>query len=314
VPVQLKQVHVIVDRPNFQFNPTNCSELPITGTVTGKAGEAHLSYPYFVTNCATLPFAPKLSATVDSQGSKANGIGFSVKVSSAGLGQANIQKVFLTIPKILPARLQPTLQHACLEAAFNANPASCPEQSVIGMGIVHTPVFKNPLMGPAIIVSHGNAAFPDVEFVLQAEGVTIVLDGKTDIKKGVTYSRFESSPDAPFTTFETILPAGPHSIFTANTEIVPNYNLCGQKITIPLEMTGQNGAKLAETIPVAISGCAVKPAVKLTKKQLLAKALKACKKDKKKSKRQACERAARKKYGTKSSKKHSKKHSKKKKK
>jgi uncharacterized repeat protein (TIGR01451 family) len=270
--LRIRRVNVEVNRPGFLFNPTNCNAQTVAATLTStQGGTAHVSSPFGMRGCASLPFAPTLSAAVDAQGSKANGIGFHVKLTSAGLGVANISKVFVTVPKILPARLQPTLQHACLEAAFNSNPASCPEQSVIGIGTVHTPVFKNPLSGPAYIVSHGNAAFPDVEFVLQGEGVTIVIDGKTDIKKGITYSRFEASPDAPFTTFETNFPAGPHSIFTANTEIVPDYNLCGQTIALPTELTGQNGKVLKQENQVTVEGC--QPSVSITGTKLKGKAL-----------------------------------------
>jgi hypothetical protein len=174
---------------------------------------------------------------------------------------------------------------------------------VIGEGVVHTPVFKNPLRGPAYLVSHGGAEFPDVEFVLQGENVTIVVDGKTHITHGVTYSKFETSPDAPFTSFETIFPAGPHSALTPNVPESENFNLCKTTLSLPTEMTGQNGAFISETTPVEVTGCKGVAAFKETKAQRLAKALKACKKDKKKRKRVACEKAARKKYGAKAAKK-----------
>ncbi|HTZ85442.1 MAG TPA: hypothetical protein VMB05_02130 [Solirubrobacteraceae bacterium] len=308
-PSQIKALNVTIDRPGFEFNPTNCSSMAVTGTLSGYEGASQsVSHPFGVSNCASLPFAPKLTASAGGHGSKAGGTGFNVTVTSAGLGQAGIAKVFLTIPKILPSRLT-TIQKACIDKVFEANSASCPEGSNIGMATIHTPVFKNPLTGPAYLVSHGNAAFPDVEFVLQGEGVEIILDGKTDIKKGVTYSRFESSPDAPFTSFETKLPAGPHSALTINTQEGPNYNICSKKVGMPTVITGQNGVVRSTTTNVAIAGCGAVKGFKATRAQKLTKALKACRKQFKhnKQKRASCEAKARKKYGAKKAKKSKKK-------
>lgn len=129
-------------------------------------------------------------------------------------------------------------------------------------------------------------------FLLQANergsDIRINLDGNTDIKKGVTYSRFETVPDAPITSFETDLPQGPHSVLAANG------NLCTSKLSIPTALTGQNGVQINQNTAVTVTGC---PKIKvLTRAQKLALALKACHK-KKGAKRASCERAARKKYG-----------------
>jgi hypothetical protein len=314
-PAQIKQLNVTIDRPGFQFNPTNCERQEVTGTLTGYEGTStSVSTPFQATGCAGLPFAPKISATVKGQGSKVNGVDFDVTLESPGLGQANIHKVDLTLPKALPSRLD-TIQKACVVQIFEVNPAACDAGSVVGEGIVHTPVFKNPLRGPAYLVSHGGAAFPDVEFVLQGEGVTILLDGKTFIQKGVTFSKFETSPDAPFTKFESKFPEGPHSALGVESLVTgPSRNLCKVPLSIPTELEGQNGALIKETTKVAITGCgAVKGSTtkKLTRAQQLKNALKACKK-KSKSKRAACEKQARKKFGPKPAKKSAKKSSKRK--
>ncbi len=306
IPLQLKRVLVTVNRPNFEFNPTNCSPMKIEGTVDGAEGaSAGVSSPFQVADCQSLPFAPKLTAATNGHASKADGTNFLVSVGSGGIGlngvaQAGIAKVDLQLPKALPARLS-TLQKACTEAAFNANPASCPEGSDIGTATIHTPVLKNPLSGPAYLVSHGNAAFPDVEFVLQGEGITLVLDGKTQIKDGITYSKFESAPDAPFTRFETVLPAGPHSALTANVAERKHFDVCGESLAMPTTITGQNGAVIERSTRIAIDGCGAVRAAKtrkLTNAQKLAKALAACRKryTHAKTKRLRCERLARKRY------------------
>jgi len=301
IPLQLKRVLVSVDRSNFEFNPTNCSPMKIEGTISGAEGaSAGVSAPFQVGGCASLPFKPELSASTQGQASKADGASFDVTVRSGGLGQANIAKVLLQLPKALPARLT-TLQKACTEGVFAANPASCPEGSVIGTATIHTPVLSNPLTGPAYLVSHGGAAFPDVEFVLQGEGITLVLDGKTQIKNGITYSKFESAPDAPFTVFETVLPAGPHSALTTNLPEKAKFNLCGTSLTMPTEIVAQDSALINQTTKIAIQGCHGVQGVKktkLTRAQLLGKALAACRKTYKhaKAKRIGCEKQARKRY------------------
>jgi hypothetical protein len=248
IPLDLRTVKVTVDKANFMFNPTNCSPLTVGATITSTNGaSAGVSSPFQAANCATLPFKPKFTVLTQAKTSKANGAYLHVKVAS-GPGQANIAKVKVDLPKQLPSRLT-TLQKACPDATFNANPASCPAASLVGTATAVTPVLKNPLTGPAYLVSHAAAAFPGLEIVLQGEGITLVLDGNTNIKKGITSSTFNSVPDAPISTFDLVLPGGPHSALAANA------NLCKSKLNMPTALTGQNGAVIKQTTKIAVSGC-----------------------------------------------------------
>jgi hypothetical protein len=258
IPLDIRSVSLEMNRSGFTFNPTSCEPMTITGQETSTLGlVTGLSNRFQVGGCQGLPFKPALTTTTLGKASKADGASLTVKISQKP-GEANIHKVELTIPTALPSRLT-TLQQACTEAQFNANPAGCPPGAFIGTATATTPVLNVLLTGPAILVSHGGAGFPDVEFVLQANErgslINITLDGKTDIKKGITYSRFETVPDAPISSFETVLPEGPHSILGANLPQSANYNLCGQKLTIPTTITGQNGAQLQQNTPVAVEGC-----------------------------------------------------------
>jgi hypothetical protein len=298
IPVQLKRIIVSVDREHFEFNPTNCTPMKIEGTISGAQGaSAGVSSPFQVADCQSLPFTPTFTASTTGRTSKANGAGLTVKVTS-GPGQANIGKASVALPLALPSRLT-TLQKACTAAAFEANPASCPEGSLVGTATVHTPVLSNPLTGPAYLVSHGSAAFPDLEFVLQGEGITLLLDGQTNIKKGITSSTFNALPDAPVSSFETVLPEGPHSVLGAYLPESAKGSLCSSKLLMPTTLTGQNGAVLKQETQIAVSGC--HNVKSLTRAQKLTKALKACRKRYKHShaRRAACERQAHKRYGAK---------------
>jgi hypothetical protein len=253
IPLEIQHVNATTTRGNFQFNPTNCSKMALTGTVQlNEGGSSTISTPFQVTNCAALKFEPKFTVSTSAKTSRTGGASLTAKLAYPNVPQgtdADIAKVKVELPKQLPSRLT-TLQKACTAAQFEANPAACPAASKIGYATVHTPLIPVPLQGPAIFVSHGGEAFPSLTLVLQGYGITIDLVGTTDIKSGVTSTTFKTVPDQPFSSFELTLPEGPYSALTA-----PG-NLCTAKnLTMPTEFLAQNGAQLKQTTKIAVTGC-----------------------------------------------------------
>src|SRR6185312_9359767 len=194
----------------FVLNPTSCAKTSIAGTVTSTTGgSAAISSPFAAEGCKGLKFEPSFSVSTEAKATKANGTGVRIKVAYPSGGQSNIAKVVVGFPKKLPVRLS-TLQKACLAATFEKNPAACPAASVVGTATAHTPILSQPATGPAYLVSYGNAKFPDVVFVLQSEGVTVDLDGQSNVSKaGALKATFASVPDVPVSSFEAVLPPGP---------------------------------------------------------------------------------------------------------
>jgi hypothetical protein len=253
IPLQIQHVNVSIDRKGFTFNPTNCSPLAITGSLTSDQGSVKdLSVPFQITNCAVLAFKPKLTAKTNGKTSRSKGASLSVKLTyPAGPYDANIAKVKVDLPKQLPSRLT-TLQQACPAKTFEANPAACPSASIVGHAKATTPVLPTSLEGPAYFVSHGGEEFPELIIVLQGYGTTVHLVGSTFISKGgITSSTFKQVPDVPVGTFELTLPQGKFSALAANG------NLCTtKKLAMPTSFIGQNGAVIKTSTPIVPTGCA----------------------------------------------------------
>ena len=235
IPLEIQHINATTTRCNFQFNPTNCNKMEVTGTIhSSEGGTDTIGVPFQVTNCAALKFAPKFSVSTCGKTSKANGASLTAKVTypNAPQGtQANITKVKVELPKQLPSRLT-TLQKACTATQFEANPAGCPTESKIGYAVVHTPLLPVPLEGPAIFVSHGGEAFPSLTMVLQGYGVTSTSSARrSSAKPGSRRRRSRRSPTTPSPRFELTLPEGKYSALAANG------NLCtdASKLTMPTE-------------------------------------------------------------------------------
>jgi hypothetical protein len=256
-PIRMRSITITLNRGGYILNPTSCTPTGINATFTSTSGATSASTSRFqASGCQLLPFKPTFAVSTLGHATKLNGASLHVHVTS-GLGQANIAKVHTELPKQLPSWL-PTLQKACLAKTFEANPASCPEGSLVGTATATTPLIATPFTGPAYLVSHGGAAFPDLELVLQSEDITLILDGKTDIKHGITISNFEAVPDQPVTSFELNLPVGKNHLLATDVPEKLNHNLCGQTLNMPTIITGQNGAVIKQTTKVSTTGCSTK--------------------------------------------------------
>ncbi|MGH2878047.1 MAG: hypothetical protein ACRDK4_00335 [Solirubrobacteraceae bacterium] len=286
VPVQIKRVNVLINRPGFTFNPTDCAPLGITGSIASDEGAVSpVSVPFQVANCANLAFKPSFKVSTSGKTSRRTGASLHINLAypKAPFGsQANIRSVKVDLPKQLPSNLK-TLQKACTAAQFQDNPAVCPSASRVGTARAITPLLPVALEGPAYFVSHGGAQFPELIIVLQGYGVTLDLHGETFIneKTNITSSTFHTVPDAPVGSFELTLPQGPFSALAAPGGLcsITKTVLVKKKVTVrskgrtrtvtrrvkatvaapllmPTLFTAQNGAVIKQNTPISVTGCA----------------------------------------------------------
>jgi hypothetical protein len=259
IPLEIKHVHVTIERPGFTFNPTSCEPMQLTGAISSVEGASSpVSTSFQVTNCAALKFQPKIAVSVGGHASKSDGASLHFKISYPKGAQGSdswFKEAKFDLPKQLPARLE-TLQQACLAHTFETNRTACPKHSVIGEAVVHTPILPVPLKGKIYFVSYGGAKFPDAVIVLEGYGITVDLTGETFInhKTGVTSATFASTPDVPFESIEVTLPTGEYSEFGAN---LPHesFNFCGRALKMPTLLKAQNGLEIKQSTPIAVTGC-----------------------------------------------------------
>jgi hypothetical protein len=258
VPLDLRTLYAILDRPAFVFNPTDCSASSFQGTASSVEGATvPISTPFQVGSCQSLQFTPTLQLSTSAKISKQKGASLRTKIayppSREGAvlesRQSNLESVKLQLPKQLPSRLA-TFRQACPANVFESDPASCPAAALAGQASAITPVLGVPLSGPAYLVSHAGEAHPAVIVVLQGGGLEIDLDATTTIGKNeVTTVTFAALPDFPISSFELTLPESSHSALAANG------SLCKGALTVPTELVAHNGAVIDQATKLTVNGC-----------------------------------------------------------
>jgi hypothetical protein len=230
IPLRGRSLRVNLDRPGFTLNPTNCERFSVDADIAGSEGTiAHVSDPYQVANCQSLPYAPKLEMVLTG-GLRRRGHPAIQAVLTTTPGEANSRSISVTLPKgeLLD---NSHIQTVCTRVAFAQE--ECPAGSRLGRATVSTRILDEPLTGDVYLRSSDNR-LPDL--VLDLEGqIDIVAAAKIDSVRGRLRTTFPAIPDAPAARITLDLAGGSKGLLQ-NTE-----SLCGENKRATARMMGQNG-------------------------------------------------------------------------
>ena len=227
IPLRLRSVAVMINRPGFLENAASCASTAITGSVGSTAAQTQpFSSPLTLTGCESLSFAPTLEVTPTSTQRDASvGLGVDLHLPAKS---ADLQGAVLQLPAGLT--LNPAIASglgACSDAqlaAGTSSPVTCPASAAIGSVEINTPLLPTPLTGSLFVgepLSNEPESGQEYRIFLDAEnaayGVSVRLVGalSADTTTGQLTATFANTPPIPFSDIRLSLTGGPHAALAA---------------------------------------------------------------------------------------------------
>lgn len=216
IPVRVRSLRLVIDRPGFQRNPTNCrdkasvvtmgSQGDPTTAATANERATSVSIPgYKATGCGLLPFAPKMTATLGGTGQTAAGKRPDLDVTiTQAAGEASTLSAQVKLPTGVGAVLS-KVDQACDEPAVGGV-ENCPRTTLVGSASAASTLVPGTLSGPVYLVKR-TGALPKLAVLLRG-AVNLRLDGLIDLVGGRLVNTFEGIPDVPLTSFKLHIDGG----------------------------------------------------------------------------------------------------------
>jgi hypothetical protein len=245
--LDIRQIHLSLDHPNFTAAPTNCEPSAVTAQVAGEeGGSASLSNRFQVGNCAALGFKPKLGLKLFG-GTHRGSHPRLVATLTEREGDANIAGASVALPhsEFLD---QAHIRTVCTRVQFAAQ--QCPAGAVYGEAEATTPLTGYALKGPVYLRSSDNP-LPDLVAALKGpdtQPIEVVLDGRIDSVHGGIRTTFEAVPDQPVSSFVLRMQGGKKGL------LVNSRNICNSTNKVTADFTAQNG-RTASLRPVLQNSC-----------------------------------------------------------
>lgn len=243
IPISIRTIHLVFDRPGFIRNPTSCAPMSIQGFAGSSAGaRAPLADRFQVGGCAGLRFRPKLSLRLLGPTHRSAHPGLRA-VIRARPGDANIGRVTATLPpsELLDSR---GIGEVCSAERFASS--SCPADSIRGRAKVWTPLLDRPLAGPVYLRASAGK-LPDLAVSLRGE-VAIDLSAAVDSTRGRLRVSLRGLPDIPLSKVALTLEGGKNGL------LVNSGGVCARRGRTVAAFVGKNG-KRHHTATVLKAAC-----------------------------------------------------------
>jgi hypothetical protein len=243
VPLHLRDLRIVVDRPQFTLNATSCNPLATQATIWSQGTAFAASALYQASGCGALAYKPKLSLKL--LGATKRGKFPALRSTLVPRpGDANTASAVVTMPRSVQIE-NAHINNPCTRVQFDAG--TCPPASVLGHARAYSPLLDEPLEGPVYFRSNGGEReLPDI--VADLNGLFhVVVVGFIDTKGKRIRTTFANVPDAPVSRFELNLVGGKKGL------LVFNRNICRQTQRARLALGGQNGRPFLSEPAIATS-------------------------------------------------------------
>jgi hypothetical protein len=252
IPLKVRDIRVLADRPNFTLNPTSCDPTETLAQIWGggaalfsTADDAPVTRSaYFqAANCARLGFKPTLALTLKG-GTKRGDHPALHTTYRPRKGDANLKRLVVRLPR--SAFLdQAHIRTICTRVQFAAD--NCPKGAIYGQAKAITPLLSEPLQGPVYLRSSSND-LPDL--VIDLHGlVDFEAVGRIDSKNGGIRATFNGIPDAPIASVSVAMQGGRKGL------VINSRNLCGAASRADLRLISHNAKQRNPRLKVRAKGC-----------------------------------------------------------
>jgi hypothetical protein len=277
IPLEYRDIRVMIDRPGFIQAPTSCDPMQVSADVTGvplggpvsvNAAQvgyatstgtiAHLTSRFQVGGCQDLPFAPKLRLALSGKGQTHSAQHPTLTATlTQGSGQANLHTARVALP--LSLALDPNnSQHVCdydTAQSVHGGSVGCPASTIVGTATAVTPLLDQPLTGPVYLVqgirfgASGQRirTLPSLLIPLRGQ-IALDLRAQTSVSGGKLVTTFPTIPDAAVSKFTLQINGGKKGIIVITGR---GRTICGKKQITDTDLGAQSGKSKTSAITMS---------------------------------------------------------------